>query len=98
MGIIYHCFWECNNSLAMYFLPAECGFMKTRKKQWGQQRQDAISEKSSNGARVKGDEVSNGTEMEIERHKIKKGLMNFLQLQGERYGFIITVGRSWQNH
>lgn len=31
MGIIYHCFRECNNSLAMYFLTAECGFMKTIK-------------------------------------------------------------------
>lgn len=31
MGITYHCFQECNNSLAMYILTAGYGFMKTIK-------------------------------------------------------------------
>lgn len=39
MGIIYGCFRECTNSLAVYFLTAECGFTKPIKEALGRRRQ-----------------------------------------------------------
>lgn len=48
MGIIYDCFRECTNSLAVYFLTAECGFTKPIKEALGQRRQEAVG-----GGRVK---------------------------------------------
>jgi len=103
MDVIYHCFRECNNSLAMYFLTAEWGFMKTRKKVMQVAEAGSDQWKGVWWSKGRGrDEVSNGMEMEIEGHREEKELMNLLQLQGfseedQRYGFVITVGRSWQN-
>lgn len=83
MGIIYHCFRECNNSLAMYFLTAECGFMKTRKEAMGVAEAGSDQWKEFQWSQGQGkDEVGNDTEMEIERHKEEKELIDLLQLQG----------------
>lgn len=83
MGIIYHCFWECSNSLAMYFLSAECGFMKTRKEAMGvaEVGSDRWQEFWWSQGQGRG-EVSSDTEMETERHQEEKELVNLLQLQG----------------
>lgn len=48
MGIIYGCFRECTNSLAVYFLTAECGFTKPIKEALGRRGQEA-----GGGGRVK---------------------------------------------
>lgn len=77
MGIIYQCSWKCGNSLAMYFLSAEGGFLRSREVMgvsWG--REWSVEPES------RGDVELAMAEMEIARHEEEKELMDLLQLQG----------------
>ena len=67
----------------MYFLTAECGFMKTRKEVMGVAEAGSDQWEEFQWSQGQGrDEVNNDTEMETEKHKGEKKLMKFLQLQG----------------
>lgn len=78
MGIIYQCFWKCNNSLAMYFLSSEGGFLRSREEvmgvSWG--REWSVEPES------RGDVELAMAEMEIVGHEEEKELMDLLQVQG----------------